>query len=104
MFPAEGGGETCFGGAEEEGLGFVGGDEKGSFCSGNDSSKTEYCTEEDLNVGKDYTIVNDKKLVITFKCPTGVPNEDYKYYVTTKVLPYLEQMITSTAITEYKFE
>ena len=64
------------------------------------TAKTKYYSADTSDC---YSVLNDKKLTITFTKPSGVDNEDFKDYVMQKVFPYLEQMIPSTAIVEYDF-
>lgn len=64
------------------------------------TAKTYYYSAE---TSECYSVLNDKKLEIVFKTPTGFNRDDFKEYVRTKILIYLEQMIPSTAIVEYVF-
>lgn len=65
------------------------------------SSKTKYYSGD---TEESYSVLNDKKLRITFNCPTGVDSNKFKNFINSKVLMYVEQMIPSTTITEYRFD
>lgn len=64
-------------------------------------TKTKFYSGETTEM---YSVLNDKKLTITFNCPTGVDSNKFKNFINSKVLMYVEQMIPSTTITEYRFD
>lgn len=71
-------------------------------------SPYDFETDEEGNLteGSSYSVINDKNLVITFNLPsafTVAQKEEYKSYITDAVMPYVRQMVPSTAILSIQF-
>ena len=80
---------------------YYGKDVRGEFVEDTDKNPKGDST----TIYAEYSIINTKKIVITFFCK-GDSSEYYneERYIKETIMPYLMQMIPSTAILEIKIE